>query len=141
MVIGTNALITYALEANAFNRDAADATLDFDMALTAIATDDTRRTLWMVLKEVDMTYAVNAERPFQARNAKAYEVEIPSVPRHAASSSHATSRVGAHARAGMAAERSPYQPCSWRPRWRGSAHGGTGSTLVRASQTVDGRKA
>lgn len=80
MVIGTNALVAYALEANAFLRDAPDATLDFDMALTAVETDDTRPTLWKVLKEVDMTYAVNAERPFQARNAKAYEVEILSAP-------------------------------------------------------------
>ena len=38
--------------------------------------DEDRPTLWKVLKESDMTYSVNTERPFQARNAKAYEVEI-----------------------------------------------------------------
>jgi len=41
-----------------------------------------------MLKEVDMTYSVNAERPFQARNAKAYEIEILSAP----------SRIGGQAR-------------------------------------------
>lgn len=80
MVVGTNALIAYALEANAFIRDAPDATMDFDMALTAIDIDDDRPTLWKVLKEVDTTYSVNTERPFQARNAKAYEIEILSAP-------------------------------------------------------------
>jgi hypothetical protein len=80
MVVGTNALIAYALEANGFIRDAPDTTMDFDMALTAIEADDDRPTLWKVLKEVDMTYSVSAERPFQARNAKAYEVEILSAP-------------------------------------------------------------
>ena len=80
MVVGTNALVAYALEANAFIRDAPDSTLDFDMALTATEADTTRPTLWKVLKEVDMTYTVNAERPFQARNAKAYDVEILSAP-------------------------------------------------------------
>lgn len=80
MIVGTNALVAYALEANAFIRDAPDTTLDFDMALTAIEADPARPTLWKVLKEVDMTYTVNAERPFQARNAKAYEIEILSAP-------------------------------------------------------------
>lgn len=80
MVVGTNALVAYALEANGFIRDAPDATLDFDMALTALGTGDDRPTLWKVLKEADMTYSVNTERPFQARNAKAYEVEILSAP-------------------------------------------------------------
>lgn len=80
MVVGTNALIAYALEANGFIRDAPDTTLDFDMALTGIEADEDRPTLWKVLKEADMTYAVNTERTFQARNAKAYEVEILSAP-------------------------------------------------------------
>lgn len=80
MVVGTNALIAYALEANGFIRDAPDTTLDFDMALTAVETDEDRPTLWKVLKEADMTFSVNTERPFQARNAKAYEVEILSAP-------------------------------------------------------------
>lgn len=80
MVVGTNALIAYALEANGFIRDAPDATIDFDMALTAIEADETRPTLWKILKEVDPTYTVNAERPFQARNARAYEIEIVAAP-------------------------------------------------------------
>lgn len=80
MVVGTNALIAYALEANGFIRDAPDTTLDFDMALTGAEADEKRPTLWKVLKEADMTYSVNTERPFQARNAKAYEVEILAAP-------------------------------------------------------------
>ena len=80
MVVGTNALVAYALEANGFIRDAPDETLDFDMALTGLEADEDRPTLWKVLKEADMTYSVNTERPFQARNAKAYEVEILSAP-------------------------------------------------------------
>lgn len=83
MIVGTNALIAYALEANGFIRDAPDATLDFDMALTNTEADESRPTLWKVLKEADMTYTVNTERPFQARNAKAYEVEILSAPSRA----------------------------------------------------------
>lgn len=88
MVVGTNALVAYALEANGFIRDAPDTTMDFDIALTAIEADEDRPTLWKMLKEVDMTYSVNAERPFQARNAKAYEIEILSAP----------SRIGGQAR-------------------------------------------
>lgn len=80
MVVGTNALVAYALEANGFIRDAPDATLDFDLALTALEAEGDRPTLWKVLKEADTTYSVNTERPFQARNAKAYEVEILSAP-------------------------------------------------------------
>lgn len=80
MVVGTNALLAYALEANGFIRDAPDTTLDFDMALTGVDANEDRPTLWKVLKEADMTYSVNTERPFQARNAKAYEVEILSAP-------------------------------------------------------------
>lgn len=80
MVVGTNALIAYALEANGFIRDAPDTTIDFDLALTSIDVDEDRATLWKVLKEADATYSVNTERPFQARNAKAYEVEILSAP-------------------------------------------------------------
>lgn len=80
MVVGTNALIAYALEANGFIRDAPDTTLDFDMALTGVDADEDRPTLWKVLKEADTTYSINTERTFQARNAKAYEVEILSAP-------------------------------------------------------------
>lgn len=83
MVVGTNALVAYALEANGFIRDAPDMTMDFDMALTSVEADEERPTLWKVLKEADMTYSVNTERPFQARNAKAYEVEILSAPSRA----------------------------------------------------------
>ena len=40
--------------------------------------------LWDMLKAVDATFTVNAERDFQARNARAYEVEILVAPSRAA---------------------------------------------------------
>ncbi|WP_341713894.1 GSU2403 family nucleotidyltransferase fold protein [Erythrobacter sp.] len=87
MVVGTNALIAYALEANGFIRDAPDTTIDFDLALTGVEVNEDRPTLWKVLKEADTTYSVNTERPFQARNAKAYEVEVLSAPSRVAGQS------------------------------------------------------
>ena len=69
MIVGTNALVAYAIEANAFIRDAPDATLDFDLALTAVEADAARPTLWKILKEVDMTYA-------KRKNLSRYEVLI-----------------------------------------------------------------
>ncbi|USA39007.1 nucleotidyltransferase domain-containing protein [Pelagerythrobacter marinus] len=39
--------------------------------------------VWDLLKAVDPTFAVNAERGFQARNADAYEVELLIAPSRA----------------------------------------------------------
>ena len=43
------------------------------------AADDQKR-IWDLLKVVDPTFSINSERDFQARNAKAYEVEILVAP-------------------------------------------------------------
>lgn len=78
LVVGTNALAAYAIEAGG-RFDLPDETEDFDMAWTA---EDNMegRPLWDFLKAVDPTYTINSERPFQARNAAAYEVEILVAP-------------------------------------------------------------
>ncbi|KAF0174908.1 MAG: hypothetical protein FD124_2748 [Alphaproteobacteria bacterium] len=76
LVVGTNAMIAYAIEAGGFIRDAPEETDDFDLAWSATDTHANEHVLWDMLKAVDETFTVNLERTFQARNAKAYEVEI-----------------------------------------------------------------
>jgi len=46
--------------------------------------DESGQAIWPMLKAVDPTFTVNMERTFQARNAKAYEVEILVAPSRAA---------------------------------------------------------
>lgn len=82
LVIGTNAMSAYAVEAGGFIRDAPDETNDFDLAWSAEEPDE-QATLWQMLKAVDPTFTVNTERDFQARNAKAYEVEVVVAPSRA----------------------------------------------------------
>jgi hypothetical protein len=82
LVVGTNAMSAYAVEAGGFIREAPDETQDFDLAWSAVDSD-TRPSLWPMLKAVDGTFTVNSERTFQARNAKAYEVEILAAPSRA----------------------------------------------------------
>lgn len=79
LVIGTNAMAAYALEAAGTFRNVPDETEDFDLAWAAEEAEDTAR-LWNMLKAVDPTFTVNSEREFQARNAKAYEVELLIAP-------------------------------------------------------------
>ena len=79
LVIGTNAMAAYAIEAAGTFRDVPDETEDFDLAWAAEEADD-GMPLWDMLKAVDPTYTVNSEREFQARNAKAYEVELLIAP-------------------------------------------------------------
>jgi hypothetical protein len=86
MVVGTNAMAAYEIEARARFATAAgvDSTLDFDMTWVAAETRQTTlaavgaapRTLLDVMKRVDSTYTVNTERSFQVRNASGYEVEL-----------------------------------------------------------------
>jgi hypothetical protein len=83
LVVGTNAMTAYAAEAGGFIRDAPDETNDFDLAWASTQADHAGQTLWNMLKAVDPTYTVNTERPFQALNAKAYEVEILVAPSRA----------------------------------------------------------
>lgn len=80
LVVGTNAMAAYAIEAGGFIREAPDETDDFDLAWSAREPQEGGRILWDMLKAVDETFTVNTERTFQARNAKAYEVEILVAP-------------------------------------------------------------
>lgn len=106
MVVGTNALPVYEIEAGERFAASVDATEDFDMAwvggvlhLTSAQADvpdcNLPRILELaddapllahlnaspdelldLLKRVDATYTRNTERVFQARNARGYEVEL-----------------------------------------------------------------
>ena len=78
-VVGTNAIAAYMVEANGFVL-LPDETEDFDLAWVATADDAAGRTVWDMLKAVDPTFTINSERDFQARNAKAYEVELLVAP-------------------------------------------------------------
>jgi hypothetical protein len=73
----------YAIEAGGFIRDAPDETLDFDMAWSASEVEQDGDVVWRMLKSVDATFTVNSERPFRARNDKAYEVGILVAPSRA----------------------------------------------------------
>lgn len=78
-VVGTNAIAAYMIEANGFVV-LPDETEDFDLAWVAGEPDLTGKAVWDMLKAVDPTFTVNSERDFQARNAKAYEVELLVAP-------------------------------------------------------------
>ncbi|AYJ85372.1 hypothetical protein D3Y57_05075 (plasmid) [Sphingomonas paeninsulae] len=85
LIVGTNTMAAYASEAGGIIRTMPDETEDLDMAWTESdinANND--QVLWQLLKAVDPTFTVNTERTFQARNAKAYEVEILVAPSRAA---------------------------------------------------------
>jgi hypothetical protein len=84
LVIGTNAVPAYFIEASGRIMNAPAETNDFDLAWTANEGDEQDNPFWAMLKSVDGTYTVNSERPFQARNAKAYEVELLVAPSKAA---------------------------------------------------------
>jgi len=83
MVVGTNAVAAYALEAGGFLRDMPDETQDFDVAWMATEISMREPPIWSMLKAVDSTYTVNTERSFQARNADAYEFEVLVAPSRA----------------------------------------------------------
>lgn len=82
LVVGTNAMTAYALEAAGIFRDVPDETEDFDLAWAADTLEAEAR-VWEMLKAVDPTFTINTEREFQARNAKAYEVELLVAPSRA----------------------------------------------------------
>lgn len=79
LVVGTNCLPAYSLEAGGAIADAPAETEDFDVAWVAEQCAEDAR-VWAALKAVDPTFTVNSEREFQARNAKAYEVELLVAP-------------------------------------------------------------
>lgn len=83
LVVGTNAIAAYMIEANG-RIDLPDETEDFDLAWIALQAEENERRVWDMLKAVDSTFTVNAERDFQARNARAYEVELLVAPSRAA---------------------------------------------------------
>jgi len=87
LVVGTNAMPAYAIEAGGFIRDAPDETLNFDMAWSASEVEQDGDVVWRMLKSVDSSFTVNSERTFQARNDKAYEVEILVAPSRVATMS------------------------------------------------------
>lgn len=80
MVVGANAMPAYSIEAAGQIRDAPDETEDFDLAWVEAAADIAGQSLWGMLKAVDPTFTINTERQFQARNSKAYEVEVLVAP-------------------------------------------------------------
>lgn len=80
LVIGTNAISAYFMEAGGRIQNAPAETNDFDLAWSGESVDEAENPVWAMLKSVDSTYTVNTERPFQARNAKAYEVELLVAP-------------------------------------------------------------
>lgn len=80
LVVGTNAMAAYAIEAAGLLIGAPDETEDFDLAWSAAEPSEPETPLWDMLKSVDPTFTVNTERTFQARNAAAYEVEILAAP-------------------------------------------------------------
>lgn len=79
LVVGTNAMTAYAIEAAGTFREVPDETEDFDLAWAADKPEGGTQ-LWDMLKAVDPTFTINTEREFQARNAKAYEVELLVAP-------------------------------------------------------------
>jgi hypothetical protein len=86
LVVGTNTMAAYEIEARERFATGYDSTNDFDLTWAA-----RERTVWTMrtasdapvmdmLKDVDDTFTLNLEKEFQARNAKAYEVEILIAP-------------------------------------------------------------
>lgn len=82
LVVGTNAMAAYMVEANGFI-DLPDETEDFDLAWVRETQGDASDAVWTMLKAVDPTFTINTERDFQARNARAYEVELLVAPSRA----------------------------------------------------------
>ena len=86
LVVGTNALAAYELEASVRFAAGLDATEDFDLswsggdAATLALQGATGGSVFELLKAVDDTYTVNSERSFQARNRDAYSVELLASP-------------------------------------------------------------
>lgn len=80
LVVGTNTMAAYTVEASGTIRNLPEETADFDMAWADTEPRDGEQVVWDLLKAVDRTFTVNTERTFQARNAKAYEVEILVAP-------------------------------------------------------------
>jgi hypothetical protein len=85
IVVGTNAMPAYHVEAGGMIREMPDETQDCDLAWTGTEVEEGAQPIWDMLKAVDSTFTINSERSFQARNSKAYEVEILAAPSRLAS--------------------------------------------------------
>lgn len=80
LVVGTNALPVYQLEAQIRTGQRLHATRDTDIAWSD-PSEHAEAVLWPVLREFDPTFTVNAERPFQAIGRGARELELLAAPR------------------------------------------------------------
>jgi hypothetical protein len=81
LVVGTNALLAYAMEALELFPPGMDTTDDFDLTWVEPVYGDAAvpprpNALFAALKRIDGTYAINTERQFQIRNSKGNEVEL-----------------------------------------------------------------
>ncbi|MEP7154668.1 MAG: GSU2403 family nucleotidyltransferase fold protein [Betaproteobacteria bacterium] len=87
MVVGTNTMLPYELEAGHRFAFGLEATKDFDLAFTGGVTTfavnhakEKSTTLFEILKQIDATYTKNTERGFQAVNRHGFEVELLAAP-------------------------------------------------------------
>lgn len=79
MVVGTNALPAYQLEAQVRTGQRMHATRDTDIAWTD-PEDRDEPALWPALREFDPSFTINRERPFQAIGRGSRELELLSAP-------------------------------------------------------------
>jgi hypothetical protein len=87
ITVGTVAMTAYQYEAGHYLATGLDATADFDLAWAgrrslevALPPRSAPGSVLALLKAVDNTYTVNTERPFQARNRNAFEIELLMAP-------------------------------------------------------------
>jgi hypothetical protein len=88
MVVGTNAFIAYQLACHARFPTGVEETEDFDLAwcrgstasLVSAGPPHAGASLLGVLRKIDPSYAINRRKPYQAVNAKGYEVELLAAP-------------------------------------------------------------
>ena len=80
LVVGTNALAAYAIEAVQTLSPGMETTDDFDLTwvepLLGGPTPQPSNTLFAALRRIDATYTINTEREFQIRNKKGQEIEL-----------------------------------------------------------------
>lgn len=91
LIVGTNTMAVYEIEARERFATGLDSTNDFDMTwaarapLTYAVRAPSEAPILDMLKDVDDSFTPNYEKIFQARNADAYEVEILMAPSVASS--------------------------------------------------------
>lgn len=79
MVVGTNAMPAYQLEAQVRGGPRIHATRDTDLAWTARQAPG-EPVLWAALREFDPLFRMNMERPFQATGRGSREIELLAAP-------------------------------------------------------------